>query len=149
MIETERTELDMNIMKLIVPKVMTAYIDRDQTLRQALEKMRHHGYSALPVLNELGEYVGTISEGDFLWSMTDREEFSLKEQEELHVYDVISEDLFPPLRIDSGMAQVVLDLLERNFAPVVDDRGKFVGIVTRRDVLKYLSEEYFRVNPDA
>ena len=46
------------------------------------------------------------------------------------------------------MAQVVLDLLERNFAPVVDDRGKFVGIVTRRDVMKYLSEEYFRFNPE-
>ena len=36
--------------------------------------------------------------------------------------------------------------MERNFAPVVDDRNKFVGIVTRRDVLRYLSDSYFRVN---
>ena len=126
----------MNIMKLLVPKSLTSYIDRDQTLRQALEKMRHHGYTALPVLNSLGEYVGTVSEGDFLWSMIDREEGAMREQEELHVSDIMRGDLFPPLRIDSGMAQIVLDLLERNFAPVVDDRGKFVGIVTRRDVLK-------------
>ena len=80
--------------------------------------------------------------------MVDRGESTLRSQEELKVADIMREDLFPPLRIDSGIAQVVLDLLERNFAPVVDDRGKFVGIVTRRDVLKYLSEEYFKVNPD-
>jgi CBS domain-containing protein len=135
-------------MKLLVPKSLTSYIDRDQTLRQALEKMRYHGYTALPVLNSLGEYVGTVSEGDFLRSMTDRGDHSMRAQEELHVADIMREDRFPPLGIESGMAQIVLDLLERNFAPVVDDRGKFVGIVTRRDVLKYLSEEYFRVNPE-
>ena len=138
----------MNIMKLLVPKSQTSYIDRDQTLRQALEKMRYHGYTALPVLNSLGEYVGTLSEGDFLWSMIDRDEGSMRSQEEMKVSDIIRGDLFPPLRIDSGMAQIALDLLERNFAPVVDDRGKFVGIVTRRDVLRYLSEEYFKVNPE-
>ena len=138
----------MNIMKLLVPKSQTSYIDRDQTLRQALEKMRYHGYTALPVLNSLGEYVGTVSEGDFLWSMIERDEGSMREQEDMKVSDIIRSDLFPPLRIDSGMAQIALDLLERNFAPVVDDRGKFVGIVTRRDVLKYLSEEYFKVNPE-
>ena len=137
----------MNIMRLLVPKSLTSYIDRDQTLRQALEKMRYHGYTAIPVLNSLGEYVGTLSEGDFLWSMVDRGESELRKQENVSVADIIREDKFPPLRIDSGMAQVVLDLMERNFAPVVDDRGKFVGIVTRRDVMKYLSEEYFRVSP--
>ena len=139
----------MNIMKRLVPKSLTSFIDRDQTLRQALEKMRYHGYAALPVINSLGEYVGTVSEGDFLWCMVERGEFALKEQEEMHVSDILREDKFPPLRIDSGMAQVVLDLMERNFAPVVDDRGKFVGIVTRRDVLKYLSEEYVRVSSAA
>ena len=137
----------MNIMKLLVPKSLTSYIDSDQTLRQALEKMRYHGYTALPVVNSLGEYAGTVTEGDFLWSMVDRGEFALKDQENVPVSNVVREDRFPPLRIDSGMAQVVLDLMERNFAPVVDDRGKFVGIVTRRDVLRFLSEEYFKVSP--
>lgn len=135
----------MNVMRLIVPKSLTSYIERDQTLRQALEKMRYHGYSALPVLNSLGEYAGTVSEGDFLWSMVDRGDLTMKGQEDIRVSDIMREDKFPPLRIDSGMAQVVLNLMERNFAPVVDDRGKFVGIVTRRDVLKYLGGEYFRV----
>ena len=46
-------------MKLVVPKSLTSYIERDQTIRQAIEKMKYHGYAALPVLNSFGEYVGT------------------------------------------------------------------------------------------
>ena len=135
----------MNIMKLIIPKSMTSFIDEDCTLRQALEKMKHHGFTAIPVLNGEGEYVGTLSEGDFLWSMAERDDFTMKGQENIRLSGILKKDTVPPLRIDAGMAQIVIDLMDRNFAPVVDDRNKFVGIVTRRDVLRFLSEEYFKV----
>ena len=39
----------------------------DYSLRQGLEKMKYHGYSAIPVISREGKYIGTISEGDFLW----------------------------------------------------------------------------------
>ena len=136
----------MNIMKLIVPKSMTSFLEEDCTLRQGLEKMRYHGYTAIPVLNSEGEYVGTLSEGDFLWSVVDRDDFSMRAQEDVRISEILKHDALPPLRIDAGMAQIVMDIMERNFAPVVDDRNKFVGIVTRRDVLRYLSDSYFRVN---
>lgn len=135
----------MNIMKLIIPKSMTSYLDESWTLRQGLEKMKHHGYTAIPVLNSEGEYIGTMSEGDFLWSMTVRGDFTMKGQEDIRLSDILKKDTLPPLRIDAGMAQIVIDLMDRNFAPVVDDRNKYVGIVTRRDVLRFLSEEYFKV----
>ena len=57
----------MNIPKILTPKAMTAYIGADDTVRQGLEVMRHHGYTAIPVLGEHGEYIGCITEGDFLW----------------------------------------------------------------------------------
>lgn len=135
----------MNIMKLIIPKSMTSFLEEDFTLRQGLEKMKYHGYTALPVLNREGEYVGTVSEGDFLRSMCDSGDFSRKGQEERSLSEIVKKDTLPPLCIDAGMAQIVIDLMDRNFSPVVDDRGKYVGIVTRRDVLRFLSEEYFRV----
>ena len=59
----------MNIAFLLTPKSQVAYIYEDSTFRQALEKLRHHGYSAVPVLTRDGKYAGTLSEGDFLWSM--------------------------------------------------------------------------------
>ena len=59
----------MNIVMLLKPKSEVAYIREESTLRQGLEKMKAHGYSALPVLNKHGEYTGTVSEGDFLWDL--------------------------------------------------------------------------------
>jgi predicted transcriptional regulator len=31
---------------------------------------------------------------------------------------------------------------EQNFVPVVDDRGVFIGIVTRKAVIKFLTDIY-------
>ena len=59
----------MNILSLLMPKTLVAYIEEDDTIRQGLEKMRAHGYTAIPVLSKDGHYMGTVSEGDFLWHM--------------------------------------------------------------------------------
>ncbi len=53
----------MNILFFLTPKNEVAYIFEDETLRQALEKMEYHKYSAVPVINRRGKYVGTITEG--------------------------------------------------------------------------------------
>ena len=50
----------------------------DNTLRQGLEKLRTHGYTAIPVISRSGEYVGTISDGDFLWFLVDKQISDLK-----------------------------------------------------------------------
>ena len=41
----------MNILFFLTPKEKVAHTDTDDTLRQALEKMEHHGYSAIPLLD--------------------------------------------------------------------------------------------------
>ena len=46
------------------PKQETTYISHwDFTVRQALEKMHNSRFTAVPVLDKDGRYVGTISEG--------------------------------------------------------------------------------------
>ena len=57
----------MNIPKILTPKAMTAYLNDNDTVRQGLEVMKRYGYTAIPVLNDHGEYIGCITEGDFLW----------------------------------------------------------------------------------
>ena len=59
----------MNILFFLTPKSEVAFIYDDQTLRQALEIMEHHRYSAVPIINKLGKYIGTITEGDMLWGI--------------------------------------------------------------------------------
>jgi CBS domain-containing protein len=57
----------MNIIFLLTPKTDVAYVYDKDTLRQVLEKMAHHRYTAIPIINQEGEYVGTLTEGDLLW----------------------------------------------------------------------------------
>ncbi|MDY6315508.1 MAG: CBS domain-containing protein, partial [Clostridia bacterium] len=55
-----------NIAYFLIPKNEVAYLYNDCTVRQGIEKMRFHGYSAIPVIDKDGKYVRTVSEGDFL-----------------------------------------------------------------------------------
>ena len=71
----------MNLLFLLKPKATVAYLSSECTMRQGLEKMRAHGYTAIPVISPSGEYLGTVSEGDFLWAITDKNGFTLKDGE--------------------------------------------------------------------
>lgn len=56
----------MNILFFLTPKSEVAYISEEDTLRQALEKMEYHKYSAIPIISRTGRYIGTLTEGDLL-----------------------------------------------------------------------------------
>ena len=65
----------MNVLFFLTPKNKVEYVYDYYSMRQALEKMQYHKYSAIPVLNKTNEYVGTISEGDLLWYIKENENF--------------------------------------------------------------------------
>ena len=48
----------MNVLFSLTPKSEVAYLYDDYSLRQALEKMEHYRYSAVPVIDRNGCYVG-------------------------------------------------------------------------------------------
>ena len=75
----------MNILFFLTPKSEVAHICEEDTLRQALEKMEFHRYSAVPVLTRGGKYMGTITEGDLLWGIKNRFDLNLKEAESVPV----------------------------------------------------------------
>lgn len=130
----------MNIAYFIKPKSSTAYIYDTSTLRQGIEKMRFHGFSAVPVLTKEGYYFGTVTEGDFLWNTYGRED--PKAEEKIRIRDIIRPDRTEPLNLQSTMEEMLRKAMEMNFVPVVDDRGYFVGIITRKDVMRYYFERY-------
>ena len=79
----------MNIAFFLTLKKDVAYLYDDYTIRQSLEKMKFHGYSSIPVISRTGEYVSTVTEGDFLWYMLDQS--VLEEDGGVSIYD--AEDL--------------------------------------------------------
>ena len=130
----------MNIAGLLLPKSIVAYLYDDFTLRQALEKMRYHGYTHLPVITRDNRYYGTISEGDLLWYFMDAGTIDLAKCQETRIRDALTLKHYPPVPIDMNIPEVVDLLVSYNFLPVVDDRDSFVGIVTRNKILKKLSD---------
>ena len=136
----------MNIAYFLMPKSKVAFLYDDCTFRQGLEKMRHHGYTAIPVISRSGQYIGTVSEGDFLWALVqdtrgEVEPIALKDTETLHVRDIIRPGQYPCVRITVSMDALLHNATTQNFIPVVDDLGNFIGIVTRKDIIRYFAEE--------
>ena len=102
----------MNIAYFLLPKNRVAYLYDDYTFRQGLEKMRHHGYTAIPVISRDGKYVGTVSEGDFLWRLLSDEQdsqraCSMKDLEQLCVRDILRETQYLPVRITVSMEELL------------------------------------------
>ena len=129
----------MNVISLLTPKAQVAYLYQDFTIRQGLEKLRVHGYTAIPVLARDGRYVGTVSEGDFLWNILDGKDNSLRTQEKLPLRQVLRPGFNPAVRIDVTLSQLLERAMQQSFIPVVDDRGAFVGIVTRQNIIRRLT----------
>ena len=129
----------MNVISLLTPKTNVAWLYEDWTIRQGLEKLRFHGYTAIPVLAKDGSYVGTVSEGDFLWCLLDQGSGDIQTQEKQPLRRVIRPGFNPAVRIDVALDELVERALRQSFIPVVDDRGAFVGIVTRQNIIKRLT----------
>ncbi|HBE8441547.1 TPA: CBS domain-containing protein [Clostridioides difficile] len=130
----------MNILFFLTPKSEVAYIYEDYTIRQALEKMEYHKYSAIPIISKDGKYVGTITEGDFLWTLKNDLNLDLKGLEDVPVIDINRKMDNSPVSINADIEDLVIKSLNQNFIPVIDDQDTFIGIIKRRDVIGYCYE---------
>lgn len=118
-----------------------AYLYDTDSVRQALEKMEHHRYSAIPLIGRKdGRYIGTLTEGDLLWDIKDRENLSLHGAEEISILEVKRNRDNEPVDVDVNMEDLISKAMNQNFVPVIDDRKRFIGIITRKDIIQYLSE---------
>ena len=132
----------MNLLRFMIPKSSVEYILSQSTVRQAIEKMRYHHYAAIPVIDDEGLYVGTLRNDDVLKYILELGEFSWREAERDKIMDIIDLDYSKPLYHSATIEELIERVKEHNFVPVVDDRGCFIGIILRRDVLNFLLKYY-------
>lgn len=133
-----------NILFFLTPKAMCAHLHDDYTLRQALEKMEVAGYSALPIINRRGEYRGTLTEGDLLWALKNLCYMDMRQAEAHRIMQIAHRKDNIPVRVNTSMQDLVERASTQNFVPVVDDKDTFIGIVTRRSIMKYCQQQLFR-----
>ena len=128
----------MNILRFLTPKAEVEYIDIESTVRQGLEKMKYHGYAAIPVIDENGYYKGTVTEGDFLWALYNNNNPDLKRLEKTELKSIIRRD-YQPVKASASIDEILSRAYSQNFVPVVDDRGVFIGNIKRREIIRYLA----------
>ena len=133
----------MNILFFLTPKSEVAYIFEDETLRQTLEKMENRKFSCIPILTLDGKYSGTISEGDLLWGMKRLGIGSqdIKETESVSIMTIPRRANFKPVHANANMEDLLDRAINQNYVPVIDDQGSFIGIITRKAILKYCYNE--------
>ena len=132
----------MNILFYLVPKSEVMYLYDDYSLRQAMEKMEYHKYSAVPIINRAGNYVGTLTEGDILWELKDRKLSNLHEAEEIMLRHTNRKRDNEPVNVNCNIEDLVMTSMNQNFVPVIDDNGIFIGIVTRQSIIEYCYKRY-------
>ena len=115
----------------------TAYLYDDCSLRQAIEKIEYHKYTAVPVLNKKGCYVGTLTEGDLLRIIKERYLLNYHEAEDIPLWQVPKRWNYESVNINSNIEDLIEMSMRQNFVPVVDDEGIFIGIIRRRDIIQY------------
>ena len=130
----------MNLLSLLTPKTMTFYATSKSSLRQVIEKMDYHRFSVIPIIDEDGKYVNSLSEGDILRYVKHQNRFDIEELENVNVEEIERHRPYEAARIDASFDELVQMSLNQNFIPIIDDRGIFIGIVRRSAVIKSLKE---------
>ena len=131
----------MNILFFLTPKEEVAHIMESDNLRQVLETMEQYGFTALPMLNKKGKYIGTITEGDLLWYLKEQDFPTLEELEDVSITVVPRHRDNKAVNVHEKMEDLLEKVTNQNFVPVVDDDKIFIGLVTRRDILLHMAKK--------
>ncbi|MFL0248261.1 CBS domain-containing protein [Candidatus Clostridium stratigraminis] len=128
----------MNIAFFLTPKSDVIYETETSTLRQVMERMEYHRYTAVPIIDDKGRYVGTITEGDLLFELKNNPQLTFKETNTIKVFEIPRRVINKPVSIDADMESLVSLAINQNFIPVTDDEGVFIGIIKRSEIINYL-----------
>ena len=128
----------MNILFFLIPKSEVIYIDSTITIRRALMQIQSHSYTSIPVISEKGEYIATITEGDFLRYFKNITTGVPDTDLSANVLKIPRSVSYDPVSINSDIEDLISKVTNQNFVPVVDDEKKFIGIITRKDVILYI-----------
>ncbi len=130
--------MEKSILFFLTPKSQIEFVEGDCTVRQAIEKMEYHRYNVVPVIDRVtGKYLHSLSEGDLLFFLKSNS-ITVEESSKYSLEEVGVHRSYAPVKIDERMDDLIALIVAQNFVPVVDDKGVFIGIITRKAVMNYL-----------
>ena len=134
--------MDILFFTILKNKVVCAYDDLN--VKEVYDLLEDNHFTAIPIVNRDGIYVGTITEGDILRFIMNND-MSKKNAEVAKIAEVERLRDLEPITQDAKIQDLILKASNQNFVPIVDEEGSFVGIVTRKEIINYFFEHNFIV----
>ena len=128
--------------KLFIDAEKVAILQEDHTLEHAMLVLTNVRYSLIPVLNKENKIVGLISLAMILQKITGVEQIHMNQLGKYKVREVMRTE-FPIIHQDTQVEDVLNELVDESFICIGNEENEFVGIVTRKELLKRIN---FRVH---
>lgn len=126
---------DMTVREIMQPRVDMIFVEDDDTVRQAVDRMRGTGYSRLPVYHEdIDRIVGIVHYKDLVAPLMDG-----KENEPVVGYSY--QAMFVPESKDIFPLLAEMQTNRQQMAIVVDEYGGTDGLITIEDIVEEIVGE--------
>ncbi|WP_163530273.1 cyclic-di-AMP-binding protein CbpB [Halobacillus ihumii] len=139
-VQSKKLEIPL-VEELMIPAEKVAHVQIGNPLDHALLVLVKTGYSAVPVVDKMYKFKGTISKTIILEETLGLEQFELNRLNDMTVNEVVDESV-PCLHRNDTMIDALHKLIDHPFICVTNDEGEFDGIITRRTILKQFSKHY-------
>ncbi|TWT28031.1 cyclic-di-AMP-binding protein CbpB [Planomicrobium sp. CPCC 101110] len=139
-----RDFLETRIEDYIISSEKVAHVQLGNSAEHALLVLTKTGYSAIPVLDLKYRFCGLINAQRITESILGMNHIEYERLSEIRVEDIMQTD-FPLIKINDRFQRALDLLINQNFLCVVDDEGMFMGILTRRVILKQLKKQIYQL----
>lgn len=137
--------LDTPISDLIIPSEKVAHVQVGNSAEHALLVLTKTGYSSVPVLDIKYRLHGLLSSKMITESILGLEKIEYEKLGSIKVDDVMDKEVVS-LKITDRFQKALDLVINHAFLCVVDEVGTFVGILTRRVILKHLKKYIYQVD---
>jgi len=142
------------ITPFIIPKEQVVVVEPEWSLERALLILTRKGTNSVPVINCAGQVEGVISKTDildFLLKISKENEIDFSRLSKHAVQEAMNKN-HSGILANSIFSFAFEVLINRSYIPIIDLKGQFVGILTRKvmmeQVIQFFKEEYMSALAD-
>ncbi|MCU9534209.1 cyclic-di-AMP-binding protein CbpB [Streptococcus sp. CSL10205-OR2] len=117
-------------------KDLAIFIDTHNTDHVMLV-LASNGFSRVPVITKDRKYVGTISVSDIIKYQSEHQ-LDVDELARLDISNMVNKRI-KTISISANLTDIMHELVDSSFLPVVTDDQTFMGIITRKSILKAIN----------
>lgn len=132
----------MNILFFLTPKSEVTYVYDDSSLSKAAQIFSESGYTAIPLISKSGKYLGTLTSNDVLGCITENFNLNMRMASDFPIREIHRTKNSKAVNVSCDIEEIFETIINQNFVPVIDDDDSFIGIITRRSIVRWMHAGY-------